>query len=38
MPGCKEEENVKDSFFMSLVLFWEESFKDRDNALLNSCG
>jgi len=33
MPSCKEEECIKDVFLMLLVLFWEESFKDRDDAL-----
>jgi hypothetical protein len=35
MPSCKEEEGVEDIFLMVLVLFWEESFKDRDNTLQN---
>ena len=35
MPSCKEEESVKDSFFMVLVPFWKETFKDRNNTLLN---
>jgi len=33
MPSCKKEESVKNIFLMLLVLLWEESFKDRDDAL-----
>jgi hypothetical protein len=36
VPGCKEEEGVKDCFFMPLVLFWEKSFKNRNNTLKHS--
>ena len=35
MPSFKEEESVKDNLFMVFVLFWGESFKDRDDTLLN---
>jgi hypothetical protein len=35
MPSCKKEEGVEDSFLMMLVLFWKESFKDRDDTLEN---
>ena len=33
MPGCKKEEGIEDVFLVLLMLFWEESFKDRDDAL-----
>jgi hypothetical protein len=35
VPGCKEEESIKDGFLMMFVLLWKESFKNRDDALWN---
>ena len=33
MPSCKKEKSIQDIFLMMLVLIWEESFKDRNDAL-----
>ena len=33
MPSCKEEQRVEDIFFMLLVFFWEQPFKNWDDTL-----